>query len=202
MKALSLNQPLASVLWTGKINPLMRRTLLVLGGTLLIAIGAHCVVPLHPVPVTLQTLAVLFIAMTYGWRLAIATIVLYFIEGVVLGLPVFAEGYVGFSIIFDSTIGYFLGWFPAAFVSGFLIQRGWGRNYIGVILAGLLGTAPIFICGLAVLSCFIGFSGAIAVGLKPFLLADTLKIIFLAVVIPVFWHARDNAGQTDKISYW
>lgn len=196
MQDLSLSHPLASIFWTSKINPLLRRTLLVITGTLLIAVGAHCVVPLHPVPVTLQTLAVFFIAMTYGWRLAIATIMLYFIEGVIIGLPVFAEGYVGLPIIFDNTFGYFLGWFPAAFITGFLIQRGWGRNFLGVILAGLLGTVPIYICGLAVLSGFIGLSSAIAVGLKPFLLGDVLKIIFLAFVVPAFWQAENKTPQT------
>ncbi len=190
MKALSLSQPLASIFWTDKINPVVRRALLALGGSLLIAIGAHCVVPLQPVPVTLQTLAVFFIAMTYGWRLGIATIALYLFEGAI-GLPVFAEGHLGLAVIFGNTGGYLLGWIPAAFISGFLIERGWGRNFIGIILAGLLGSIPIYICGLAVLSTFIGFSNAIAVGLKPFLLADVLKIVFLAFVVPVFWQKRN-----------
>lgn len=186
MKTLSLTQPLASIFWTNKINPFVRRIGLVIGGSLLIAMAAHVNIPLQPVPITLQTLAVFFIAMTYGWRLGVATILLYLAEGA-MGLPVFAGNQIGLLVILGSTGGYLLGWIPAVIISGFLIESGWGKNYIGVILAGLLGSIPIYICGLAVLSQFVGLTQAILLGLKPFLLGDTLKIIFLAFIVPVFW---------------
>ena len=183
---LNLDQSLQSVWQRGQINPWLRKALLVIGGSLLIALSAQITVPLQPVPVTLQTLAILFIGMTYGWRLGFATVMLYLIEGA-LGLPVFAEGYAGLQVLLGTNGGYLVGLVPAICICGFLAERGWGSNFIGVILAAFLGTLAIYAAGLPILASFIGYSAAIKLGLLPFVLGDSLKIIFLAFVVPAFW---------------
>src|SRR6185312_15281357 len=186
MHALSLNQPLYSILQFKTIHPLLRRLLLIVAGSALITLGAKISIPLQPVPITLQTLAVLFIGMAYGWRLGFATVLLYLGEGAI-GLPVFAEGLGGLPILLGPTGGYLVGWLPAVIVSGFLVERGWGRSWIGALLAALLGTIVIYSVVLPVLAQFTGTNAAITLGLKPFLIGDSLKIILLAFVIPTFW---------------
>lgn len=186
MRALSLSQPLYSILQIKAINPLLRNLLLVVIGSFLITLGARISLPLQPVPITLQTLAVLFLGMAYGWRLGFATVLLYLAEGAI-GFPVFAEGRAGLPVFFGPTAGYLVGWLPAVIVSGFLVERGWGRNLLGTVLAAVVGTSMILLVGSLFLAQFVGINAAITLGVKPFLLGDVLKIIFLALVIPAFW---------------
>ena len=115
----------------------LKNTLLVLMSSLAIALAAHVQIPLTPVPVTLQDFAVLLIAMLLGWRLASAAVLCYLIEGA-MGLPVFANAS-GFAELIGPAGGYLLAFLPAAAITGYLIERGWGRHIWGIASAGLIG---------------------------------------------------------------
>ena len=126
----------------GRAAAIARSGLLALAGSLLIAACAHLRVPMWPVPMTMQTFAVLLIGMAYGARLGAATVALYIAEGA-LGLPVFANGG-GPAYLLGPTGGYLAGCVAAAAVAGLLAQRGWSRPAPRVVLAMLAGTALIY----------------------------------------------------------
>jgi len=180
--ALTQKSVVRSLFWGIDRPSLLRSVALVALGSVLIAIGAKITVPLQPVPVTLQSLAVLFIAMTYGFRLGIATVSAYLVAGL-SGLPVFAIGSLGM------TSGYLLGLWIAAALTGFLAEHGWARHILSTVISVLLGSLLILFFGWLVLSHFVGVSAAFALGVKPFILGDSLKIIFLACVVPSFWRS-------------
>lgn len=186
LTSLSLKQPFTSIFWLIKMDAWLRNALLILLGSAMLTLASKITIPLHPIPVTLQTLAVLFIGMTYGWRLGAATILAYIGEALI-GIPVLAGPIIGLPILLDPSSGYLLGFIPAVIVSGYLAEHGFGRNPLRVALAAILGNVPLYLLGLIVLSVFVGIQTAINVGLKPFLLGDALKIVFLACVVPAFW---------------
>lgn len=188
MQALSLKNPLDNRFINMHLA-FFYKIILVLSGTFLLATSAKINIPLFPVPVTMQTAAVLFIGMSYGWRLGGITILTYFLEGL-CGMPVFAESVAGPAIFFDPTFGYLLGFIPGAIVSGLLIERGWGSSKIMTFVAGCAGVAIIYLCGGIWLARFVGDAQAVSVGIKPFLLIDTLKVLLLAVIIPMFWRKK------------
>ncbi len=161
---------------------LVRNIGLAVAGTILIAIFAQIKVPMWPVPMTLQTLAVLLIGLTYGGRLATATLVLYLAEGA-LGLPVFANGG-GIAQIAGPTGGYLIGFLFAASFLGFASDRGMTRNVPMLAGALTLATALIYVPGVLWLAGFIGAQKALMVGLVPFLLGDLVKAIIAAMIAP------------------
>lgn len=160
---------------------LLYKGLLTVFGSILVALSAHIVVPLYPVPITLQSFAVLFLAMSLGWRLGVGIVGLYLLENL-CGFSVFAaEG------ALNLNLGYILGFILAAGISGYLVERGWGQNKSGVIAAALIGTLAIYIVGLPVLAAYVGWHSALTLGVLPFLLGDIIKIAALALIIPAFW---------------
>ncbi len=166
---------------TPKNTETFKKAALLILGIIAIAISAKIAIPLQPVPVTLQDFAVLFIGMTYGWRLGSATVMLYLTLGA-LGFPFFAD-----TPLLAPNAGYLFAFVPAAALSGYLTENGWGRNSFTAALAGLAGLAVIFAGGLSVLAALMGWQKSLAVGFIPFILGDTLKLIFLSLVIPTFW---------------
>lgn len=152
------------------------RTLaLLLAGNLLLAVSSKICLPLVPVPVTLQSFAVILIAMLYGARLGTATVALFLLEGL-LGIPVLAIGS-------WATMGYALGFIPAAWLCGRLSEQNWCKNMLGAALAAFLGISIIMAFGLSVLHLYTDWNTAIAIGLKPFLLGEGLKILMLSIVV-------------------
>jgi biotin transport system substrate-specific component len=136
------------------------------------------------VPITLQTLAVLAIAMWFGPRLGAATVLLYAFEGV-MGLPVFAGAASGPAYLLGPTGGYILGFVVAALAAGALAERGWRHSLAKSAAAMLLGHAVILACGVAWLAVLIGGAKAIAVGLVPFLVGSLLKSAAGALLLRV-----------------
>jgi biotin transport system substrate-specific component len=140
-------------------------------GSLGLAVAAHVSVPFWPVPLTLQTLAVLLLGVFAGPQLAAAAVLAYAAEGVA-GLPVFAHG-AGLATLAGPTGGYIVGFLPAAIVAGFAARA----RRLPLTLAGLLlADALIFAFGLAGLTLLVGWDKAVAVGLTPFLAGEALKI--------------------------
>ena len=153
----------------------LRAAGLVIGGTLVLAASAKVQVPFWPVPATLQSLAVPLLAMAYGSRLGVATVLAYLAEGLA-GVPVFAGISVGVAPLVGPTGGYLFGFLLAAGVIGGLAERGWGRGWRGA--AGLMALGHVLILGPGVLwlATLIGWPHAVAAGLTPFLAATAVKV--------------------------
>ncbi len=188
----ALQPTLAASIWPSSGSLLsLRSLLLVLAGSGLLAISAKLQVPFWPVPMTMQTFAVLLIGMTFGWRLGAATVVLYLAEGAA-GLPVFAGGG-GIAYLAGPTAGYLLGFVIAAALVGRLAELGWDRRVSTTAMAMLLGNLAIYGLGLLWLGTVVGYGKVFAVGMLPFLPGDALKLALAAAVLPAAWRlARRN----------
>ena len=162
------------------------KTFSVLVGTLLITLSSYITIPLYPVPVTAQTLVVLLIGLSFGWRLSFLTLSIYLFQGAV-GLPVFAGGAGGLAALFGPTGGYLFGFVAAGSLLGLLARRGFGKNFLTTIIAMLAGNAVIYLFGVSWLANFIGIENAVKHGVLPFLYGDVLKIFVAAALIPVAW---------------
>ncbi|GAB4351854.1 MAG: biotin transporter BioY [Kiloniellaceae bacterium] len=193
---------LAAALWPsqgrlGDMNGVLRATLLAVVGSLLLYASAKVQVPFYPVPITMQTFAVLVIGMAYGWRLGGATVALYLAQGA-LGLPVFAgtpEKGLGLAYMAGPTGGYLLGFLLAAVAVGWLAGRGWDRSVARTLAAMTLGTAIIFVPGVLYLGALIGWDKPVLeFGLYPFLWGAVFKIGLAAAVLPLAWKAVSRRG--------
>ena len=184
----TLQPTLAAALWPRPAGAsAVRPVALAVLGSLFVALSAQVQVPLEPVPITMQTFAVLVLGMAYGWRLGAATLALYTAEGGI-GLPVFAGLTGGPAVLFGPTGGYIFGFVATAAAVGWLAERGWDRDVVRTALAMLVGNALIYVPGLAVLSGYVGgFDQAVKLGLAPFLLGDALKLALAAGLLPLAW---------------
>jgi biotin transport system substrate-specific component len=183
-----MNTTLIGRLWPQTVNSTLSQLLLVIAGTMLLAVSAKVQVPFWPVPMTMQTFVVLLIAAAYGARLAGITLGAYLAEGA-LGLPVFAKG-AGLAYMAGPTGGYLAGFLVAAVVVGWLADRGYGRAVVTTLVAFLAGEAIIFALGVGWLAVFLGLPKALAAGLVPFLPAEALKIALACAVLPLAWRTR------------
>ncbi|HXV23288.1 MAG TPA: biotin transporter BioY [Alphaproteobacteria bacterium] len=177
---------LIGTLWPAGTRPMLRWVLLMLLGSLFLALCAQINVPSELVPITMQTFGVLLIGMTFGARLGAATVALYLFEGA-LGLPVYAQFRGGLPVLFGPTGGYLFGFVIAAWLVGALAERGWDRNVFTTALAMLLGNIVLYVPGLIVLGAFIGGELAITEGLVKFVVGDLLKLALAAVLLPSAW---------------
>lgn len=169
-----------------KQSGLNQRILTVLIATLVLAISAQLSIPLTPVPITFQSATVILIGMALGARLAGATIVTYYLMGC-LGAPVFADFSAGIHVFFGPTGGYLMGFLPAAMMSGFLAEHGFAKYKLTSFIASLVGCFIIFLSGVCLLSFFVGFSQAFALGVKPFIFTELIKLTAVAFFAPRFW---------------
>ncbi|MHC4538103.1 MAG: biotin transporter BioY [Planctomycetota bacterium] len=187
-----------------KISASIYDITLIIGGSLLIALSARVTIllPFSPVPITAQTFAVLMIGALLGAKRGGLAALAYIIEGV-MGLPVFALGG-GFAVLLGPTGGYLIGFIligfiPAAYVTGFLAQKGWDRRIGTTVLAMIFGNIVIYTFGLLWLSRLIGISKAVPVeGLYPFIVGDFVKIVLAAAVLPAGWKLLKYGGFDGK----
>lgn len=185
-EALLLRIPMNSIVLRTGVRSFFGQIIVALLASALMAISAKIAIVLQPVPITMQTFAVLGVAMICGWRIGVASVALYLLEGAA-GLPVFGPDVPGVAALFGPSGGYLFGFLPAAMITGLLIAKGWGNSRITTCLAAILGTVVIYLCGLSWLANFVGANAAINLGLKPFMLVDTIKIIVLTSLVPLFW---------------
>lgn len=150
-----------------------------------LAISAQIKIPFYPVPVTMQTLVVLLVGMSYGLRLGAASLASYLVLGA-MGAPVFASG-AGLAYMVGPTGGYLAGFFVSAVIMGMLAERGWSQRVFLVAGAMIIGHATIYLMGAGWLSTFIGFEKAVAAGVLPFLYGDLLKLVIAAAGLPFAW---------------
>ena len=150
---------------------------LVAAFSLVIALCAQVAIPLPftPVPVTLQTFAVLMAGFLLGSGRGALAVLAYLGEGFA-GLPVFSGGTAGAAHLFGPTGGYLLGFLAASFVVGFLAERGAGKSWLLTLLALVVGDLLLYVPGVVWLGAYTGMSRAIALGFLPFVIGDMLKI--------------------------
>jgi biotin transport system substrate-specific component len=172
-----------------------REVALVAAGVLLLALSAQLAVPLPftPVPLTGQPFAVLLLGALYGPRRGAATVTAYLLTGA-LGMPVFAAGASGVARFAGPTGGYLAGHVLAAFVVGWLAERGWDRRRWTTAVAMLAGTVVIYAMGALWLSRFVGWPNVLAAGVTPFLAGDAVKILLASALLPAAW--RVVGGRT------
>lgn len=180
---------LMDALWA-KDGMRMRPLVLAFAGSLLLTVSAKFQVPFYPVPMTLQPLVVLLLGVALGSRLGLATVLLYLAQGAA-GLPVFAgtpEKGIGLAYMVGPTGGYLLGFALAAFITGWLAERGFDRSRIGTLAAMGAGMAVMYAAGLLWLGVFVGYNANLfALGLTPFILGDALKIALATLSLPMLW---------------
>jgi biotin transport system substrate-specific component len=172
---------LADRLWAGQ--GVLRSVALVVAGALLVALCARISIPLYPVPVTGQTFGVLLVGGLLGCRRGAFSMGVYLALGA-MGLPVFAGGTSGLSILLKPTAGYLFGFVVAAGLVGWLCQRGWDRRYLSTAAAMSLGTLVIFALGSLWLSQFVGWHRVLGLGVVPFLPGAAIKIALAALLLP------------------
>ena len=146
-------------------------------GSWVIAASAQVAVPLWPVPMTMQTLAVLLLGAAGGARLGVASVALYIAQGA-FGLPVFANGTGGVGVLAGPTAGYLLGFLPAAWVAG-QARGGWWRAGAVLCIAHLV----LFIPGVAWLAGFVGLERALMVGFVLFIPGTVVKTALALVAL-------------------
>lgn len=187
---------LADVLVPGtQSRGLLRDACLVLGGSGIIALLAQVTIPIGAVPITGQTLGVMLVAAALGARRGTAAVVAYLIEGAG-GLPVFSAGGFGASVIFGVTGGYLAGFIPAAWVTGWLAERGWDRGFWSACAAMAVGNALVFACGVPVYAAVAGWDIALTDGLLKFLPLDAgLKVFLASSLLPAVWRVAGRRGQ-------
>ncbi len=164
--------------------------------SLFIAVCAQIEIPLPftPVPVTGQTLGVLYAGALLGARRGAAAVALYLLEGA-SGLPVFAGGAGGAAKFMGPTGGYLLGFPLGAYATGLLAERGWDRTPLKAFFMMLAGSLPIFACGLVGLSRFVPADALLVSGLLPFVPGDILKAAASAGLLPAGWKLFGKAAK-------
>ena len=176
----------------GALRAALRAGALIAFGSLFLAVMAQIKVPMWPVPITLQTFAILLLGLTYGFRLGTATILAHVAQGA-LGLPVFAGGTGGIAVLMGPTGGYIAGFVLAVVLTGWLADRGWSRRILPAIAALVIGNLAIYALGAGYLNAaFLGdWQKTLAVGVLPFLLGDALKIGLAVSVLQLGWRRRN-----------
>jgi biotin transport system substrate-specific component len=191
------SRALAVAVWPETVNRAVQAVVLVLAGTAILAISAKTQVPFWPVPMTLQTLAVMAIAAAYGSNLAVATVIAYIAEGLA-GIPVFAGAAAGPAYVLGPTGGFLLAFVAGAAIVGFAADRGDSRSFAKLAIAMVLADVVIFALGLVWLGAAvpkIGYSAKLlSIGLYPFVLGDLLKIALASMLIPAVWGLVGRKG--------
>lgn len=172
----------------------LRQAALVVGGTAVLTASSYVSIPMQPVPVSLQTFAVLMVGALYGWRLGGLTVLAWLLEAAV-GMPVLAGGKGGLAPFFGPTAGYLLAFPLGAMLMGWLAARGWnGAHPLRAFWAMLLCTTAILLVGGAWLGAMIGAAKGWQLGVLPFLVGDVVKSALGAATLAL-WHTARTRLQ-------
>ena len=171
-------------------SKIIKSLLIIFFGSVLLAISAKIKIPFYPVPMTMQTFVVLFLGISFGYKIALATVSLYLIEGII-GLPVFSnspERGIGLVYFTGPTMGYLIGFITACYLASFVKNS---DNYIIIFIKLILSVSTIYVLGIIWLGTLIGWEKPlIQLGVKPFLLAEITKIIILTMLSKKFLKLR------------
>tara|TARA_Y100000741_G_C17937426_1_gene430296 strand:- start:24 stop:575 length:552 start_codon:yes stop_codon:yes gene_type:complete len=163
-------------------SQIIKLLLIVFFGSIILAISAKTKIPFYPVPMTMQTFVVLFLGISFGYKVGLATVALYLFEGI-LGLPVFSnspEKGIGLIYFTGPTMGYLIGFLLACFLASFVKLN---DNYFLIFIKLILSVSTIYILGVLWLGTLIGWDKPIfELGVMPFLLAEIFKIALLTIL--------------------
>tara|TARA_B110000196_G_C21054790_1_gene619237 strand:- start:74 stop:625 length:552 start_codon:yes stop_codon:yes gene_type:complete len=158
--------------------------LIVVLSSILLTISAKIKIPFYPVPMTMQTFMVLFIGISFGYKVGLASVGLYLVEGII-GLPVFSnspEKGIGIIYFTGPTMGYLIGFLFAVFISGYFKMN---KNFLMIFFKLVFAVSFIYVLGIAWLGILIGWDKPIfELGAKPFLLAELFKLTILTLLYP------------------
>ena len=163
-------------------SKILKTILIIFTGSILLTVSAKIKIPFYPVPMTMQTFVVLFLGLSFGYKIGLATVGLYLFEGII-GIPVFSnspEKGVGLIYFTGPTMGYLIGFLFATFLAGYLNFK---TNIIFIFLKLIISVSVIYILGVLWLGNLIGWDKpVIQFGVTPFLLAELFKIVLLTVI--------------------
>ena len=170
------------ILKTNSIQKVLKTFILIFVGTVALTISAKLKIPFYPVPMTMQTFIVLFLGLAFGYKIGLATVGAYLLEGII-GIPVFSnspEKGVGLIYFTGPTMGYLIGFLFAVFFSGYLNLK----NNIFIVFSKLIfSVSIIYLFGVLWLGTLIGWDKPILeLGVTPFLLAELFKICLLTIL--------------------
>ncbi len=161
---------------------IVKSLLAVILGSIALTISAKIKIPFYPVPMTMQTFVVLFLGISLGYKIGLASVGLYLLEGIA-GLPVFSnspEKGIGIVYFTGPTMGYLIGFLTACYLASKINTK---DNLISILIKLVIATSTIYILGLIWLGTLIGWDKPIfTLGAKPFLLAELFKIIILTLI--------------------
>ena len=159
-------------------------------GSLLLAVSSKVKIPFYPVPMTMQTFVVIIIGISFGWKLGIATIILYLFEGI-LGMPVFSgtpEKGIGIVYFTGPTMGYLIGFIVAVYFAG---KFTYDENLIKTFVKLIFCVSFIYMFGILWLGILIGWEKPIfQLGAQPFLLAELFKVLIATLLTSQFIKLR------------
>ena len=161
---------------------IIKSLLAIILGSIALTISAKIKIPFYPVPMTMQTFVVLFLGISLGYKIGLASIGLYLLEGII-GLPVFSnspEKGVGLIYFTGPTMGYLIGFLSAGFLAAKINNK---DSFLLILGKLIIATSTIYLFGLLWLGMLIGWDKPIFdLGAKPFLLAEVFKIILLTLI--------------------
>ena len=169
---------------------LLKSLIVVFLGSIALTISAKLKIPFYPVPMTMQTFVVLFLGISFGYKIGLASVSLYLFEGII-GIPVFSnspEKGVGLIYFMGPTMGYLIGFLIATFLAGYLNLK---TNIFLIFIKLTLSVSTIYILGMLWLGSLIGWDKPIfELGAAPFLLAELFKITLLAISTKIIINFR------------
>jgi len=172
-------------------SQIIKSLLIIFLGSVLLAISAKVKIPFYPVPMTMQTFVVLLLGVSFGYKIALATVGLYLLEGI-MGLPVFSnspEKGIGLIYFTGPTMGYLIGFLFATFLASFTKID---DNYFIIFTKLILSVSTIYIFGVLWLGTLLGWDKPIfELGVMPFLLAEIFKIALLTILTKKIYKFRN-----------
>jgi len=180
-------------------HSLLRAITLIVVGTVLLTISAKVQVPFYPVPMTLQTLAILLICTIWGMPLGILTVALYLVEGA-LGLPVFAgtpQQGIGIAYMIGPTGGYLVGFLAAAVLLGYGARFGWDKKLLPCFVLMCAAILVIYLLGYLWLGSLIGYDRAFWAGIAPFVLGDLVKSLLAVVSLRLLHQYLESSSSKN-----
>ena len=170
------------LLKTNSVQKILKYFVLIFIGTMALTVSAKLKIPFYPVPMTMQTFVVLFLGIAFGYKIGVATVGVYLLEGII-GIPVFSnspEKGVGLVYFTGPTMGYLIGFLSAVFFAGYLNLK---SNIFIIFIKLIFAVSTIYLLGVFWLGTLIGWDKPILeLGVTPFLLAELFKICLLTLL--------------------
>ena len=163
-------------------SKVIRSLLIIVLGSIALTISAKIKIPFYPVPMTMQTFVVMFLGLSFGYKIGLATVSLYLFEGII-GLPVFSnspERGIGLVYFTGPTMGYLIGFLSASYLASFVNSK---DNLFKIFIKLIIAVSTIYLLGIIWLGTLIGWEKPIySLGVAPFLLAELFKILLLTLI--------------------